>query len=96
MFMISGELEFYLADKFVDPLDLGTEVIDPEETIYEYLIRPLDDHGRGRLGLSPTGPERFGLHTGEPYSITDEWSGHFAGRLFLDPAKSGFGHRQDH
>lgn len=93
---ISGDLQFYLKDKFVDPIDLGIEVIDPEETIYENIIRPLDDHGRGRLGLPPSGPQRFGLHTGEPYPITDEWSGHFAGRIFLDPTRSEFSRQEDH
>lgn len=96
MLTVSGDFQFQLQDEFVDPIDMGIEVIDLEETIYENLIRPLDEHGRGRLGLPPSGPARLGLHTGEPYPITDEWSGHFAGRIYLDPANSEFGSRQDH
>lgn len=87
---ISGELQFYLNDEFVDPLDLGVEVIDPEETIFENLLRPLNDHGRARLGLPPSGPQRLGIHTGEPYAITDTWSGRCEGQVLSDPQKSAF------
>ena len=85
---ISGAIEFYLSDEFIDPLDVGVEAIDLGETIFENLIRPLEDHGRGRLGLPPTGPQRLGIHTGEPYVITDEWSGYFEGQILIDPEKS--------
>lgn len=83
-------MEFYLRDAFADPLDIGVEAIDPGETVYENLLRPLNDHGRGRLGLPPTGPQRFGIQTGEPYPITDRWSGHFAGQIIADPSLSAF------
>ena len=49
---------------------------------------PGDDFGRGRLGLPPTGPQQLGIHTGEPYKVTDEWSGHFEGQIHIDPQKS--------
>ena len=84
----SGAIKFYLSDEFIDPLDVGVEAIDLGETIFENLIRPLEDHGRGRLGLPPTGLQRLGIHTGEPYAITDEWSGYFEGQIFTDPEKS--------
>ena len=100
---ISGEIEFHLRDEFADPADIGetqrrlgiddardVEVIDLGETVYENLLRPLEDHGRGRLGLPPSGPQRLGVHTGEPYPITDEWSGRFEGQIFADPRKSIF------
>lgn len=87
---ISGEFAFYLQDEFIDPLDIGLEVIDPGETVYENLLRPLDDLGREQLGLPPTGPQRFGIHTGEPYAITDQWSGRFAGQVYADPQRSDF------
>lgn len=87
---ISGELKFYLRDEFVDPLDIGVEAIDLGETIYENLLRPLEDHGRGRLGLPPSGPQRLGIQTGEPYAITDEWSGRFEGQIYADPQKSAY------
>lgn len=87
---ISGELEFYLRDKFVDPLDIGVEAIDLGETIYENLLRPLEDHGRGRLGLPPSGQQRLGIHTGEPYAITDAWSGRFEGLIYADPQRSSY------
>lgn len=86
----SGSMEFYLKDAFADPLDIGVEAIDPGETIYENLLRPLNDHGRLRLGLPPTGPQRFGVQTGEPFPITDRWAGHFAGRIYADPSQGAF------
>lgn len=52
---VSGDFDFYLEDKFIDPLDLGIEVINLGETVYENLLLPMDDHGRGRLGLPATG-----------------------------------------
>lgn len=88
--VFSGSMEFYLEDEFSDPLDIGVEVIDPGETIYENLLRPLNDHGRERLGLSPTGPQLFGIQTGDPYPIMESWSGHFAGRISADPSLSIF------
>lgn len=87
---IFGDLEFYLEDEFADPLDIGVEAIDPGETIFENLLRPLEDHGWHRLGLPPTGPERLGIHTGEPYAIKDTWSGRFEGQVLSDPEKSDF------
>ncbi len=87
---ISGILEFYLNDEFADPLDIGVEVIDPSETVFENLIRPLDDYLRGRTGLPPTGPQRLGIHVGEPYAITDTWSGRLDGLIFFDPRRSAF------
>lgn len=90
MIVIFGELEFYLNDEFADPLDIGREAIDLGETIFENLLRPLEDHGRNRLGLPPSGPQRLGIHTGEPYAITDTWSGRFAGQVRSDPLNSAF------
>lgn len=87
---ISGELEFYLNDEFADPLDVGVEVIDLDETVFENLIRPLDDLGRTRLGLPPSGPERLGIHTGEPYAITHMWFGRFEGQIFFNQQGSAF------
>lgn len=85
-----GQLEFCLKDEFADPLDIGVEAIDPGETIFENLLRPLDDHGRARLGLPPSGPQRLGIHTGEPYLITDLWAGEFSGQVYADLARSNF------
>jgi len=84
---VSGKFDFYLEDEFADPADVGLEVIDPGETIYENIHRPLDDYLRGR----PSGGQRLGIHTGEPYAITDRWSGSFAGQVYTDPARSRFG-----
>lgn len=82
----SGQFEFYLEDEFADPADVGVEVIDLGETIYENIHRPLDDYLRGR----PSGRQRLGIHTGEPYPITDRWSGTFSGQVYADPARSNF------
>lgn len=90
MIFFFGQLEFYLKDEFTDPLDIGVEAIDPGETIFENLLRPLNDHGRARLGLPPSGPQRLGIHTGEPYLITDRWSGRFSGQVYADPMRSNF------
>ena len=97
---ISGKIEFYLRDEFADPLDIGevqrrinrdaaqdVEEIDLGETIFENTHRPLDNYLRGRVGLAPSGTERLGIHTGDPYTITDAWSGSFEGRIYLDPTK---------
>ncbi len=83
---VSGRLEFYLEDEFADPADVGMEVIDLGETIYENLHKPLDDYLRGR----PSGGQRLGIHTGEPYPITDRWTGRFSGQFYADPARSNF------
>ena len=85
---LSGEFAFYLQDEFIDPLDIGVEVIDLGETVYENLLRPLDDLGREQLGLPPRGPQRFGIHTGEPFAITDQWSGRFEGQIDADIQRS--------
>lgn len=87
---ISGTLEFYLRDEFIDPLDIGIEVIDLGETIAENLQRPFEDYLRGRVGIQPTAPQRLGVHTGEPYAITDAWSGDFEGQIYADPKQSIF------
>lgn len=87
---VFGELEFYLRDEFADPLDIGVEAIDIPETIFENLLRPLEDHGRNHLGLPSSGPQRLGIHAGEPYAITDTWSGRFAGQVRTDPPYSAF------
>lgn len=87
---ISGELQFYLTDEFANPLDIGVEAIDPGETVLENLVRPFEDYGRGRLGLPSSGPQRLGIHTGEPYPITDIWSGRFEGQILADPQRSAF------
>jgi len=87
----SGEFSFYLTDRFEDPLDIGVEAIDLGETFFENVERPLEDYLRGQVGLPPSGPPRPGIHTGEPYDIFDNWSGHFEGQIYLDPARSSFG-----
>jgi len=83
---LSGQFDFYLEDAFADPADVGMEVIDLGEKIYENIHRPLDDYLRGR----PSGRQRLGSHTGEPYQITDRWSGSFSGQVYADPARSNF------
>lgn len=83
---ISGTLEFHLRDKFADPLDIGVEAIDLGETIFENIHRPLDDYLRGRTSR----PQRLGIHTGEPYAITDKWSGRFEGQVYADPERSAY------
>lgn len=74
---IAGKIEFYLRDVFIDPLDVGVEVIDIRETIIENILRPILDDARRRHGLPPTGIPLPGLYTGEPYPVTDSWAGHF-------------------
>lgn len=88
---MEGSFDFYLRDEFADPADIGVEVIDPGETIFENIHRPLDNYLRGRTGLAPRGPQRLGVQTGEPYSITDDWSGTLSGQIYLDPARSAYG-----
>ncbi|WP_420586109.1 hypothetical protein [Ruegeria sp.] len=88
---VEGSFEFYLRDEFSDPADIGVEVIDPGETIFENIHRPLDNYLRGRTGLLPHGPQRLGIQTGETNSITDDWSGTLRGQIYLDPARSAYG-----
>ncbi len=83
--------DFYLRDESADPADIGIEVIDPGKTIFENIYRPLDNYLRGRTGLPPRGPQRLGVQTGEPYSITDDWSGTLSGQIYLDPARNAYG-----
>lgn len=87
---VAGEIAFYLQDEFVDPLDVGVEVVDLGETLAENLQRPFEDYLRGRAGLPPRRPQRLGIQTGEPYPISDEWSGAFQGQIYLDPFDSSF------
>lgn len=86
-----GSFDFYLRDEFADPADRGIEIIDPGQTIFENIHRPLDNYLRGRTGLPPRGPQRLGVQTGEPYSITDDWSGTLSGQIYLDPGRSACG-----
>lgn len=88
---VEGSLDFYLRDEFADPADIGIEIIDPGETTFENIHRPLDNYLRGRTGFPPRGPQRLGVQTGEPYSITDDWSGTLSGQIYLDPARSAYG-----
>jgi len=41
-------------------------------------------------GWLQLGLKDLGIHTGDPYTITDAWSGSFEGRIYLDPTKSEF------
>lgn len=86
----SGTIIFSLNDAFEDPLDVGIDVIDIEETIFESILRPLEDHGRSRFGLLPSGPKREGIHAGEPYKISDTWTGVFEGRIRANRTASTF------
>lgn len=88
---LSGELAFYIDDEFADPADIGVEVVDPGETLFENIHRPLDDYIRGRAGLPTSGRRNLGVQTGEPYPITDRWSGSFEGRIYLDSTRSSYG-----
>lgn len=88
---VESSFDFYLRDEFADPADIGVEVIDLGETIFENIHRPLENYLRGRTGLPPRGPQRLGVQTGEPYSITDDWSGVLSGQIYLDPAQSAYG-----
>ena len=88
---VEGSFDFYLRDEFADPADIGIEIIDPGATIFENLHRPLDNYLRGRTDLPPRGPQRLGVQTGEPYSITDNWSGTLSRQIYLDPARSAYG-----
>ena len=90
MLTISGGIRFYLRVKFVDPLDVGLEAIDPGETINENILRPLEDIGRESLGLPPNGRQCLGIHMGEPYPIADVWVGIVEGQVYLDPLKSAY------
>lgn len=88
---VEGSFEFYLRDEFADPADIGVEVVDSGETIFENIHRPLNNYLRGRTGLPLRGPQRLGIQTGEPYSITDDWSGKLGGKIYLDAARSAYG-----
>lgn len=88
---VEGSFDFYLRDEFADPADIGVEVIDLGETIFENIHRPLENYLRGRTGLPPRGPQRLGIQTGEPYSITEDWSGTLRGQIYLDPVRSAYG-----
>ncbi|MBO9411760.1 MULTISPECIES: phage minor head protein [unclassified Ruegeria] len=88
---VEGSFDFYLRYEFADPADIGIEVIDLGETIFENIHRPLENYLRGRTGLPPRGPQRLGIQTGEPYSITDDWSGTLRGQIYLDPVRSAYG-----
>lgn len=89
-FVFSGQISFYLSDEFVDPLDIGVEILDLGETIYDNIHRPFDDYLRGRVGH----PQDLGLQTGDPYGISDEWSALLEGRILADPLKSRFAQRK--
>ena len=89
----SGNIDFSHYDEFVDPLDIGVEAIDPQQTILENLIRPTDRRVRqGRIPFvgfqgiykRDTQRDNLGIHTGEKYDISDSWSGTFYGRIHLD------------
>jgi hypothetical protein len=93
---LQGEISFSLEDSFEDPADLvdlfpkpedNVEIIDLGETILENIHRPLDNYLRGK----PTGPIDYGIHTGEPYAITDTWTGAFEGTIHADKTLSAFG-----
>lgn len=88
---VEGSFDFYLRDEFADPADTGVEIVDLGETIFENIHRPLDNYLRGRTGLPPRGPRRLGVQTGEPYPITDNWSGTLSGQTDLAPARSAYG-----
>jgi len=87
---ISGELVFYLRDEFADPLDIGIEAIDLAETFYENVHRPIEDYLRGQVGLPRTGMQRPGVHVGEPYPITDDWTATLRGQVYSNPSISRF------
>ncbi|MFN0113863.1 MAG: phage minor head protein [Paracoccaceae bacterium] len=88
--MIEGSIDFYLSDAFANPLDFFGEIIDPGETLSENLTRPLEDRLRGLYGLPANEPTRPGVHKGEPYTITDEWSAEIDGTVLHDPSLSVF------
>ncbi|MEO0382951.1 MAG: phage minor head protein [Pseudomonadota bacterium] len=84
---VSGDIAFQLNDVFEEPLDIDdVEGIDLQEIITENLVRPADAFVRRR----PNGPLRFGVHTGEPFPITDRWLGTFDGKIYADAARSRF------
>ena len=68
-------MSFYLDDEFVDPLDVGLEVIDLGQTVFENIHQLIEGYVLGRPSRGP----RLGIHTGEPYKINDRWSGWFEG-----------------
>jgi len=88
---MEGSFDFYLRNEFADPADIGVDVIDPSETIFENIHRPLDNYLRERTGLPPREPQRLGIQTGEPYSITDDWSGELRGQIYQDATRSTYG-----
>lgn len=88
---LSGQCEFDLEDEFADPANVGMEIVDFGETIYENIHRPLEDYLRGRVGIGPTGPQRLYIQTGERYPITDRWTGSFSGQIFADRVHGRFG-----
>lgn len=84
---IAGQNRFRLQDVFEEPINIAdTEAIDFQETIMENLIRPADAFIRRQ----PDGSLRLGVHTGEPFHITDEWSATFDGQIYTDTTHSRF------
>jgi hypothetical protein len=84
---LSVDIEFQLNDIFEEPLDIGgLEAIDLQEIIVENLIRPADSY----VLRQPDGPLSLGIHTGEPYIISDKWRATVSGRIYADPARSQF------
>ncbi|MEM7069124.1 MAG: phage minor head protein [Pseudomonadota bacterium] len=96
---ISGKIEFNLTDSFKDPADLidlfddeesegndDVEIINIPKTIVENIHRPLDNYLIGK----PTGTISHGIRYGDPYPITDHWTGDFEGKVYSDPKKSSY------
>ncbi len=79
-----------------DPLDIGVEIIDPAATLFENIRRPVEDRIRNRINriisdrIRRLKQAQLGIHTGEPYPITDEWSGSFEGEIYADRSRSVF------
>jgi hypothetical protein len=62
------------------------EFITLGKSLYKNIHRPLNDYLRGR----PSETQKLGIHTGEPYPITDRWTENFSGQVYDEPARSKF------
>ena len=92
---LQGQIEFYLDDKFVDPLDIGP-ITDPIDDGIDYLGRESTQYSRQIVedaiadylqSLKSTQVHlgrKWISDIGIPYKITDTWSASVFGRFHVD------------
>lgn len=103
MLYLAGTIDFYLRDSFRDPLNIGSVLKEPfatpgesigafEQQLREYLLNLLRQQARNqrKSGAVLTRKDLRELAGGTPYDISDEWSGTFNGRIFIDGSRSQY------